>query len=63
MQSVLQQSGPSPYFLSLMAGTLLIAVTAYPKSLDESAICTEKTKPSATQSVSLASKNATIPHK
>lgn len=58
MQSTLQKSGPSPYALSVMTGILLVAVTAYPKSLDESVARAEKkeavvkhSKPSAAASL------------
>lgn len=49
MQSAIQKSGPSPYALSLMTGILLVAVTAYPKPLDESASGAEKKAPTAQQ--------------
>jgi hypothetical protein len=42
MQSALRKVGPSPYSLSVMAGILLVTVTAYPQSLDQSTAFKEK---------------------
>jgi len=57
MYSTIQKSGPSPYSLSLMASAMLIAVTAYPQSLDTPAFCKEKAKAAGTQCESHASQS------
>lgn len=59
MQRALHRSGPSPYALSVMTGILLVAVTAYPKSLDESAACADKKEVAAKQSAPTASQGMT----
>ena len=63
MQTALQRAGHVPYSLFAAAGIFLLAVTAYPKSLDESASCGEKTTTVNAQCVTPAMKGAHTPHR
>jgi hypothetical protein len=63
MQSALRKVGPSPYSLSVMAGILLVTVTAYPQSLDQSTAFKEKKTVAAAQYVQPASKNTGASYK
>lgn len=62
MQTALQRSGHVPYSLFAAAGIFLLAVTAYPKSLDESTSCREKTATASAQCVTPAMNGTGTPH-
>lgn len=63
MQSALRKGGLSPYSLSVMTSILLVAVTAYPQSLDRSASFEKMEKVCTAHYMQPLSNISNAPHK
>lgn len=63
MQSAVQKPAHFPHFLFATAGIFLVVVTAYPKSLEQSVACADKTKPAHAQCIAQLGKNGATPQR
>jgi hypothetical protein len=63
MQSAVQKSAHFPHSLFATAGIFLVAVIAYPKSLDQSAAYVDKTKPVHAQCIAQLGQNGVTPQR